>query len=102
MDAELTRGGLRIHAPPTLQEDQAMRRLRLNRIAAAVAVLALAAIGATASAKEPKDFVVHEWGTFSTFAGSDGAYLKFYPNDGDLPDFMHSRHRHVKGGLPDS
>jgi hypothetical protein len=79
-----------------------MRNLRFNRIAAAISLLALAAIGATATAKEPKDFVVHEWGTFSTFAGSDGSYLKFYPNDSDLPDFMHNRHRQTKGGLPDS
>jgi hypothetical protein len=46
-------------------------------------------------------FVVHEWGTFSTFSGSNGAFLKFYPNDRDLPGFVHSRHRDVKGGLPD-
>jgi hypothetical protein len=79
-----------------------MNTYRLSRIVAAGALLALAAYGTTATAKEPKDFVVHEWGTFSTFAGADGSYQKFYPNDGDLPDFMHSRHRHVKSGLPDS
>ncbi len=32
---------------------------------------------------------VHEWGTFSTFSGSDGKNLKFYPNDDDLPAFVH-------------
>jgi len=32
---------------------------------------------------------VHEWGTFSTFSGSDGENLKFYPYDNDLPEFVH-------------
>jgi hypothetical protein len=36
-----------------------------------------------------KDLVVHEWGTFSTFSGSDGKNLKFYPYDNDLPEFVH-------------
>jgi hypothetical protein len=36
-----------------------------------------------------QDLVVHEWGTFSTFSGSDGKNLKFYPYDNDLPDFIH-------------
>jgi hypothetical protein len=36
-----------------------------------------------------QDFVVHEWGTFSTFSGSDGKNLEFYPYDNDLPDFVH-------------
>jgi hypothetical protein len=48
-----------------------------------------------------EEFVVHEWGTFSTFSGSDGAFLKFYPDDRDLPQFVYSRHRYIKGGLPD-
>jgi hypothetical protein len=33
--------------------------------------------------------VVHEWGTFSTFSGSNGKNLKFQPYDNDLPDFVH-------------
>jgi hypothetical protein len=33
--------------------------------------------------------VVHEWGTFSTFSGSDGKNLSFYPYDDDLPEFVH-------------
>lgn len=52
-------------------------------------------------AKEPDKFVVHEWGTFSTFSGSNGTQLQFTPDDQGLPDFVHSRHRHVKGGLAD-
>jgi hypothetical protein len=34
--------------------------------------------------------VVHEWGTFSTFSGSNGKNLKFNPYDNDLPDFVHA------------
>lgn len=66
-----------------------------------MAIVACAAL-AVATAGEPKGLIVHEWGTFSTFSGSDGAYLKFNPNDDDLPDFVYKRYRSVKGGLPDA
>src|SRR5262245_25945362 len=85
-----------------------MIRLRVNRVVAAALMCAFVAVIAwvvhlsSASAKEPDSFIVHEWGTFSTFSGSDGKQLKFYPNDRDLPDFVYSRHRNVKGGLTDS
>jgi hypothetical protein len=36
-----------------------------------------------------RGLVVHEWGTFSTFSGSNGTNLRFYPYDNDLPDFVH-------------
>jgi hypothetical protein len=37
-------------------------------------------------------FVVHEWGTFTSFAGSDGVSLEFRPTIGaDLPDFVYDR-----------
>ena len=39
---------------------------------------------------------------FATFPTFHGKPLKFYPNDRDLPDFVHSRHRNVKGGLTDT
>jgi len=67
--------------------------------AAIVAFLALA--GSRLAAGEPYSFVVHEWGTFSTFSDSNGKQLKFYPNDQDLPSFVHGRHRDVKGGRTD-
>jgi hypothetical protein len=84
-----------------------MKRQRVGRIAAAALVCGVAAALAWGSglegapAKEPDKFVVHEWGTFSTFSGSDGKQLKFYPDDRDLPEFVYSRHRNVKGGLAD-
>ena len=38
---------------------------------------------------DPAGPIVHEWGTFSTFSGSDGNNLQFYPYDNDLPEFVH-------------
>lgn len=63
--------------------------------------IAVASLGSLAIAGEKKGFVVHEWGTFSTFSGSDGQGLKFYPNDTDLPNFVHSRRFQTKGGVTD-
>lgn len=83
-----------------------MIRLHSNRIAAALGcglaiALAWGIPSGGASAKEPEQFIAHEWGTFSSFSGSDGKQVKFYPDDRDLPDFTYSRHRNVKGGLAD-
>jgi hypothetical protein len=44
--------------------------------------------GPAAYAPDQK-MVVHEWGTFSTFSGSNGVNLKFAPYDNDLPEFVH-------------
>jgi len=44
-------------------------------------------------------FIVHEWGTFTSFSGSDGVKLEFRPLvDSDLPDFVcdHDRHFGLK------
>ncbi len=43
----------------------------------------------TAAPAPTKDLTVHEWGTFSTFSGSNGTNLEFQPYDNDLPDFVH-------------
>jgi hypothetical protein len=57
------------------------------------ASLAAAVCGAAGPAPQDDSaaggLVVHEWGTFSTFSGSDGRNLKFYPYDNDLPGFVH-------------
>ena len=40
------------------------------------------------------EFTVHEWGTFTTFSGSDGVFLDFRPldvNHNDLPDYVFDR-----------
>ena len=34
------------------------------------------------------DLIVHEWGTFTTFSGSDGVCLPFRPDSNDLPSFV--------------
>ncbi len=57
---------------------------------AAIAALATCLAADPASKDDPaRGLTVHEWGTFSTFSGSDGNNLKFYPYDNDLPDFVH-------------
>lgn len=40
----------------------------------------------------PNKLVVHEWGTFTSFSGSDGVKLEFRPLiDNDLPEFIFNR-----------
>ena len=57
---------------------------------------ALAAPIAEADKKLPQDddYVVHEWGTFTSFSGSDGVALDFRPLvDNDLPSFVLDRQK---------
>jgi hypothetical protein len=74
--------------------------------------LAVFAVAATAARNERLDrtdptpsakadeFVVHEWGTFTSVSGSDGVRLEFRPLvDDDLPNFVLDRAR--QSGLPD-
>jgi hypothetical protein len=52
------------------------------------------AVDANQPTKGTHDLVVHEWGTFTTFSGSDGVYLDFRPladQQSDLPDFVFNR-----------
>jgi len=39
----------------------------------------------------PTPLVVHEWGTFTSFSGSDGTNVSFYPNNEDLPRFVYQQ-----------
>jgi hypothetical protein len=41
--------------------------------------------------------VAHEWGTFTSFSGSDGEAVGFAPNNTDLPDFVYPAERFAKG-----
>jgi hypothetical protein len=61
----------------------------------AAGVLALANPAPPAAGR----FVVHEWGTFSSFSGSDGAALKFHPSNTDLPKFVHHGVSFLKDGF---
>jgi hypothetical protein len=72
----------------------------------AVAIVALAArspdgsgLPAKSNVAPPADsksFIVHEWGTFTGFAGSDGVHIPFNTNiGGDLPSFVVNRRDHA-------
>lgn len=68
----------------------------------AVAAFAMGAIGlarSPAPAPNSMAFVVHEWGTFSSFSGSDGKLLTFFPSNADVPQFVHSSVRFAKGSF---
>jgi hypothetical protein len=41
------------------------------------------------SGETPNPLVVHEWGTFTSFSGSDGVAVPFVPNNTDLPRFVY-------------
>jgi hypothetical protein len=51
---------------------------------------------------DPAGLVVHEWGTFTSVAGEDGAAVEWVPPNGpqDLPCFVDRVHFNVKGWLP--
>jgi hypothetical protein len=58
--------------------------------AAVLVALCAIAIGTrTVSADHRTGMIVHEWGTFSSFSGSNGALLSFHPDNTDLPKFVH-------------
>ncbi len=74
-----------------------MRRTRVavGAVAALTVVAALAVASPVPGVGDrPGGLVVHEWGTFSSFSGSDGAYLPFHPANTDLPNFV------LRGGWP--
>ena len=58
--------------------------MRTLFVATAVGVFATGAI-----ASPPEKLVAHEWGTFTSFAGSDGAQVGFRPDNSALPDFVY-------------
>src|SRR5947208_12532752 len=68
-------------------------------IAASAAVVGMTSPGPTPDRQSRRHatgqtgrFVVHEWGTFTSFAGSDGVQLEFRPLvDTDLPPFVLNR-----------
>ena len=59
-----------------------------------LAALLLAVAAGSPAAAEDADpgYVLHEWGTFTTVAGSDGVLLDgIHADDHALPDFVHTR-----------
>ncbi|QEL20132.1 hypothetical protein [Limnoglobus roseus] len=69
--------------------------VRVSLVGWSLAVFAWGMTTPAATAKEPEGFVVHEWGTFSTFSGADGTPLKFTPNDTDLPPLVFDERRPI-------
>jgi hypothetical protein len=74
--------------------------ISIMRMTLAMALLALATFGLVAASRSSSSgdragrFVVHEWGTFTSFSGSDGVKLEFRPlADVDLPPFVVNRPR---------
>jgi hypothetical protein len=67
--------------------------LLLGAFVAAAACWAADPTPRDTSATTTEAMIVHEWGTFSTFSGSNGKNLKFQPYDNDLPDFVHGYQR---------
>jgi hypothetical protein len=66
----------------------------MRRIGIALLLIILAASPALAGGSDPTGFVVHEWGTFTSFAGSDGISLEFRSQAGsDLPKFIFDREK---------
>ena len=49
---------------------------------------------AITSSDSPSPLIVHEWGTFTSFSGSNGVPVGFTPNNEDLPEFVY----HQPGG----
>src|SRR5689334_13443822 len=69
--------------------------MRRSRWGLGVVLVATAAAWAVRGlAKGPSDVVVHEWGTFLSMSGSDGAVLDgMYHEEHSLPGFVHARSR---------
>jgi hypothetical protein len=53
--------------------------------------------GAAAPAVSPDGLVMHEWGTFTSFSGSDGVPVNFQPNNSDLPGFVYDHFGREEG-----
>lgn len=61
----------------------------INKTLWTAALIAATQLACAIAAQDAADdFVVHEWGTFTTFSGSDGVCLPFRPDSNDLPAFV--------------
>jgi hypothetical protein len=78
-----------------------MRKLTLSLAVSGVAAAAFLAPIARACFSSSDRLVVHEWGTFTSFSGSDGIRLEFRPLVGDdLPPFVLDRFLQAGVGGP--
>lgn len=67
-----------------------LKRIASVFVLGVVATLSMAALDGRERARQSDDFVVHEWGTFTTVAGIDGRAMEWLPLGGptDLPCFV--------------
>jgi hypothetical protein len=78
--------------------------MRRTVVAAVVSAIAAAIVSATpvpSRADDPDALTVHEWGTFTSIAGSDGTPVDWHPLGGpsDLPCFVERSAFNRKGAL---
>jgi hypothetical protein len=67
-----------------------------------LSITATGANGPAAPAPAPGKLIVHEWGTFTGFAGSDGVHVPFRSSvGGDLPGFVFTRPEQALRHSPD-
>jgi hypothetical protein len=66
-------------------------RSRHVRQILSLALVATAAVAVSFAPRSDSDLTVHEWGTFTTVAGTDGRAIEWLPLSGptDLPCFVH-------------
>ncbi len=85
--------------------------MRKKPLISTVLILVAAISTYSITAKETKpdsspsvadDLIVHEWGTFTTFSGSDGVFLDFRPlaQESDLPPFVLDRASFSSSPIP--
>jgi hypothetical protein len=64
----------------------------MRLISSVLLLIVLVAAPVFGGGSDPSKFIVHEWGTFTSFAGSDGISLEFRPLETkDLPKFVFDR-----------
>src|SRR5581483_2120765 len=80
----------RVRKVTTTVRFQRSGALMLTRTVPSLLLIGAAGLGAASRAASPKDFTVHEWGTFTTVAGEDGRAVDWLPLGGptDLPCFV--------------
>src|SRR5258708_7725662 len=73
----------------------------MSRLTILVVFLAGLALTAVRAPEAPAPVVVHEWGTFTSIAGSDGRAVEWMPQAGpsDLRCFVQRSRFNIKGGL---
>lgn len=73
-------------------------RLLFSILAAVAGVVRVAACGGYSVETSPANYTAHEWGTFTSVAGSDGTLIPWNPFiASDLPAFVYSRMEPLRG-----